>query len=185
MGANKLIEQRPEVHHGLPKILRARLTATVTDDDIAAGAVVVHHGGVLNREIVEAVGRILDRIPARSHDVLNEPVCFVHGRARVINESRLNRTPARREPIDVFARKRSQRERLDSVLPLEQLTLDFRRRLGRLQKTVVLRTETRSQHSGLAPLHEQPHRDRHQGRDNDDREPHLHLVIHGSPRPLP
>jgi hypothetical protein len=93
MGADKLIEQRTEVHHGLPQIFGARLAASVADDDLAARAVVVDHGGVFHGEIVEAVGRILYRITTRSHHILDEPIRFVHRRARIVNESSLNRAP--------------------------------------------------------------------------------------------
>ena len=185
MGADELIEERPEVNHGLAEILGARLTSPMTNDDVAARAVVVHDRGVLDGEVVESVCGIFDGVTTRTHDLFDEPICLIDGSTRVIDESRLNRAPGLRE--------RSASSRLNDLSEndctrrssLEQFTLGFRRRLGRLQKAVVFRTETRSQRRRFPSPHEQPHRDRHQGRDDDDRESHLHLIIHGlSPRPL-
>ena len=86
MGADELIEERPEVNHGLAEILGARLTAPVTNDDFATRAVVVHHGGVLDREVVEPVFGILNGVTTRAHDIFDEPIRLIHGNTWVIDE---------------------------------------------------------------------------------------------------
>ena len=93
MGADELIEERPEVNHCLAEILRARLAAAVTDDDFATRAVVVHHCSMFDREIIQTVSGILDRVAARTHHVFDQVIGLIHSSTRLIDESRLNRTP--------------------------------------------------------------------------------------------
>ena len=74
MGADQLIEERPEMNHGFAQILGACLAAAMTDDDLAAGAVVVQDRRVLDGEVLEPVGRILNRVATRTHDIFDELV---------------------------------------------------------------------------------------------------------------
>src|SRR4029450_12744061 len=93
MGADELIEERPEVNHGLAEILGARLTAPVTNDDVATRAVVVHHRGVLDGEGVEPMCGILNGVTTRTHDIFDEPIRLIYGSTWVIDEPPLNRAP--------------------------------------------------------------------------------------------
>jgi hypothetical protein len=93
MWADELIEERPEVHHGLAEILGARLAVSMTNHDLATRTVVVHDRGMLDGKIVEPVGGVLDGISTRTHDIFDEPICLIHGSTRVINETALNRAP--------------------------------------------------------------------------------------------
>jgi len=178
MGADELIEERPEVNHGLAEILGARLTAPMTNDDVAARAVVVHHRGVLDGEVVEPVFGILNRVTTRTHDIFDEPIRLIHGSTRVIDEPRLNRAPGLCILIRFVAAQRPQRKRLYTALALHQFALNLRRCFGRLQKAVVFRTETCSQSRCLPSPDEQPHDDCDQRRNDYDCEPHLRLLIH-------
>jgi len=178
MGADQLIEERPEMNHGFAQILGACLAAAMTDDDLAAGAVVVQDRRVLDGEVLEPVGRILNRVATRTHDIFDESICLIHGSTWVIDESRLNRSPGLCILIRFVTGQRPQRERLHATLALHELALGFRRCLGRLQKAVVFRTETLSQDRCLASPDEQPHADCYQGRNDYDGEPYLRLLIH-------
>jgi hypothetical protein len=71
----------------LTEILGAGLAARMTGDNLAAGSVVADNRRVLNGEIIEPPSRILDRIATGTHHVLNQPIGFNHGSARIVDES--------------------------------------------------------------------------------------------------
>ena len=127
MGADELIEERPEVNHGLAEILGARLTAPMTNDNFAARSVVVQHSGVLDGEIVQPAIGILNRVTTCTHDFFDEAIRLIHGSPWVIDKSPLNRAPRLSKLVCFFLTQCPQRERLHASLPLQQLALGFRR----------------------------------------------------------
>ena len=81
------------MHHGLPKVLGARLTSCVTPGDVARCAILRHDVRVVYRDIVQSLVEIAERIASRLHDFSDEPIGFRHCAARIVDEPPLELLP--------------------------------------------------------------------------------------------
>jgi hypothetical protein len=74
------------VNHCRAEIFGACLAAFMPCDNLAAGSVVAHDRRVIDGQIIEPLRRVLDRIAAGTHRILDQPIGFNHGGARIVDE---------------------------------------------------------------------------------------------------
>jgi len=90
-------EQVAVVHHGLAQIFGVDLAAAARISECARGAVVLHHGRVLDGQVSDALIEMFRRVAAGAHHLVDELVGAGHGHGRIVDELRLNARPGRRE----------------------------------------------------------------------------------------
>jgi len=67
------------VHERLTQLLRVGASFTIGFGQRARRAVMLHHIGVLDRQIRHALVEAFDRVTARQHHRLDQFVCVGHG----------------------------------------------------------------------------------------------------------
>ena len=122
-GFQKILEQRTIVHHRLPEIFGARMSACMFLCDVARRAIVHHHIRVINRNVLNASFEVADRIAARVHHFAYQPISLRDGGLGVVDELSLHLTPRFREPVDIRAGE------LDDMQPCDALGASLQRGL--------------------------------------------------------
>src|SRR4029453_4948364 len=89
----QLLEQRPVVHQRLAQVLGGGLGAVVAGGDGVGGPVVVHHLGVVDRDVGGPLLEVVDRVAAVAHDRGDQPVGLAGGLGRLVDELGLGVAP--------------------------------------------------------------------------------------------
>src|SRR5262245_66597910 len=85
--------------------------------------VVLDHERVIHGNVRGTLLEIPHRIAAALHHFLDQPISLVHGRTRIVHESRLLVAPHLRVTLAVGIEQRPDSQPLDAPLPAVQLPL--------------------------------------------------------------
>ena len=126
--AEQLLEEGPEVDHGLAQVFGARLVADGAARDLVGRPVVLDHDRMLDGDVRGAAIEILrDGIATLAHHLADERVGLADRRRRLIDERALRPSPALGEALARLGLELADLELLMSLTPLAQLALGRRR----------------------------------------------------------
>src|SRR6266436_7100580 len=108
------------------------------------GSVLFDHQRVIHGNVSGPLIEFGHRIAARSHDFLNQLICFSESASGIVNKSRLDLVPTRDKPCSGLRWQRSYLELLDSLLQLLQLRFRAHFAAGFFDRPAVLGTEALS-----------------------------------------
>jgi hypothetical protein len=84
---------------GQSQVFRGRLATFASDGNLVREAVVVYDRGVMDRDVFRPPFEIAHGVTAGGHQPLHEAVRFEDRRGGVVDKTRLNRAPCRRESL--------------------------------------------------------------------------------------
>src|SRR5258708_31293370 len=87
------MERGTEMHHRLPKILRAGLAPAMTHNNVVSATIISDRIGIIDRNIVGALIELTHGIAACVHDFGDQSVRFVHCTLRIVDKLLLNEGP--------------------------------------------------------------------------------------------
>src|ERR1700712_1920352 len=97
VGGEQGVEQRAVMHEGSAARLRAHLLTVSGMEDRVRGAVVLHHGRMIDGDVGGASVEVLDRIAALPHPLDPQPVRLTQGIIGIVDEVGLHAAPAQSE----------------------------------------------------------------------------------------
>jgi hypothetical protein len=163
----EIAEKRAIVDHRIPQVFGIRFAATFAFGDVVSGAVLINDMWVVNGDVGCALRKVADWITANLHQIGNEAIGFLHGAARIVNESRLIVAPVGLEAVAISGGQRTNRVLLNALGALHQLRFCATTVVRGLQSAVVLRAKLFVKCAGSA-LSDDYHRDSRECDDSDD-----------------
>jgi hypothetical protein len=177
----QFVEQRAVMHECLPQVLGAGLPVQLAQRDRVRGAVVVHHHGVVHRQVRSLRLEVRHGIAAAHHDVAHQQVGLGHGRTRAVDEAALHALPFHAEALRLVRRQGHDLQQLvHAVLARTQFGLGLRAAARALHGALVFRPEALGQVRGAAAPGDGGDDDH--GQQQEDRERDQQVHVHGLPR---
>ena len=93
LGAQQLRKQRPVVHERLAEVLGACQSLVVGQGEHLGCTVVLHHVGMVDRDVVGLLLEVLDRVPPVAQYLGDQRVSLAGGRGGVVDEPALGGPP--------------------------------------------------------------------------------------------
>jgi len=93
LGAQQLRKQRPVVHERLAQVVGACQPLAVGPGDHVGCTVVLHHVGMIDRDVVGLLLEVLDRVAPFTQYLGDQRVSLADGRGGVVDEPALGRPP--------------------------------------------------------------------------------------------
>ena len=151
----EVVEEGAIVDDGLTHLLGAGLSPLPPQRQRASSAVVLDDHRMVDRQVVRAPLEIFEGVATRGHHLGDELIGFVHGTARVVDETPLHATPFADERIGLISSELAQVETADTFGALPQHGIGTRG-ADCLNGAVVLRSKSFAQVCVAAPAHVRP-----------------------------